>query len=549
MLHRLILLSIAFLFFLFPTTSFGYDLDTFTGRNITGGYYLDHWNGTSDFGYFRTGYYAPSEELYIRELETILCVSATTTYQIRAEIYWMDGGVNGTPTLVGYSDWLNDDLRVVTGATNCDKDLDLVTFSFGTAQQLHAGYEYLITFPTYPNLLDLYGSGGGTFSFVKSVYFATSSGLTTLDEIVGVTRYDVEDYDNTDTWRPTSFNSIYLASYLPAIRTSGFVSGTTSENYLSINEIGVTVDANGSSTRSAFACSHTSDSSSYYTYCPVLITSTTTVSMVDFLGIYSSPDLNFWIENWILDSRSRPIADVNTMIAPDAGASSGFYSNYWILRPDLVQVTASTSYTINVRNSLISADYAYPSATAQITIVFCTDVEECEDGFYTFTQTGDGITVGIRGDEEGALFSEDRFTALFENVKTFGAFGFWIPFQTTLLGVLEDQMLNGTSSTSTVTTFDIPLDMSAFGLPATDAHLPVSAMLAKADDLSPNLFIYIDYFLWGLFWLFILSRILSGAWNVLPNRDSRDSQMTRFNQNRFAGDLGKTLHSNNVWRK
>lgn len=111
-----------------------------------------------------------------------------------------------------------------------------------------------------------------------------------------------------------------------------------------------------------------------------------------------------------------------------------------------------------------------------------------------------------------------NFDYLYEVVKNFGVFAFFFPTMQILQLQLADYALTGTSSTSTDTTFDIPLDMSAFGLPATTAHLPVSEMFAEAENLSPDFFTYIDYFLWGFFWLFILSRILSGAWHGLPER-------------------------------
>ena len=55
--------------------------------------------------------------------------------------------------------------------------------------------------------------------------------------------------------------------------------------------------------------------------------------------------------------------------------------------------------------------------------------------------------------------------------------------------------------------------MSSFGLPATDAGFDLTAMAGQAKIFSPGLFDLIDNVLWGLFWLFLIFRVVSGSWS------------------------------------
>lgn len=138
---------------------------------------------------------------------------------------------------------------------------------------------------------------------------------------------------------------------------------------------------------------------------------------------------------------------------------------------------------------------------------------------------GNGLGGTTGGSDD--LFEWDYWL---DKVSTIGVFAFWLPFMYHIqnnvtpdaVNYAGDLISNYTTEISTTTdiVFNIPLNMSAFGLPTTTAALPITSMLQYAETQSPNLFQYINYFLWGLFWLFILSRILSGAWHPLDSARS-----------------------------
>lgn len=79
-----------------------------------------------------------------------------------------------------------------------------------------------------------------------------------------------------------------------------------------------------------------------------------------------------------------------------------------------------------------------------------------------------------------------------------------------------DEIETGTTSTST---FGVTFDFNRFGISSTTSYVDISGMALMAETLldcdnesTTCFFEWVDYFLWGLFWIFIFVRTFSGQW-------------------------------------
>lgn len=74
-------------------------------------------------------------------------------------------------------------------------------------------------------------------------------------------------------------------------------------------------------------------------------------------------------------------------------------------------------------------------------------------------------------------------------------------------------------------TFGFTIDFDRFNISSSTPYVDLSAMAAYAEDMldcdnasTTCLFEWIDYFLWGIFWIFIIGRILTGRWMKISHR-------------------------------
>jgi len=68
------------------------------------------------------------------------------------------------------------------------------------------------------------------------------------------------------------------------------------------------------------------------------------------------------------------------------------------------------------------------------------------------------------------------------------------------------------SAMGATSSFAVSLNMSSFGLPATDAEWNINDMANHATALSPKLFDAIDWFIYAFFIFYVVMRVWTGTW-------------------------------------
>jgi len=500
MIYRLTLLSISILFAFSPFSVSAQVIDTITGNsNTSPSVSNEDYNSGNER---MTGFVIVPDQTYeIRSLVVEMCRNSTVvTNNIRATLWRWDNG--GTPeySIIGYSDWVDTSTFRDRGGGYCDQLVDQIVFDFGSLSTLTPGNAYILTF-------NFQSPDTSTSSSVIINRKATSTSATP-DTVIDWAYFSA-DVDYTP-WRIDDF-TFYL-DYIPSLKTSPVLLGgySTGESYIDIQEI---LTYNGATTTS-YTCSHSSDLSQYYGHCFIIGSSTKDFESIQVVGEYNIPAYDYYyIEGWLKtapteNATTRPIGDSQQWLPT---LENGTYTFSWTIPPETPVVSQFL-----LSNSAQTYVDGYQGATAQMYVGFCATEEECEDNFWAFTVNGDGTTVSSSQQEAQSFVSE-----WVEKVKAFAFFA--------VLFVNEDLYYGRVSTSTASSTFVLSYDMSAFGLPAPtgDGLIDISAVYKNIPELAgcniPGqacIFTYIDYMLWGLFWLFIFSRILHGAWHTLPEGNS-----------------------------
>lgn len=540
------LFFILFLLFGLPTSFVSADgldsIGTTSISYISRAYAMQYY--PSPDGSYLGAYIAPYGTETFRRINTYVAYDiATTTLQVRANLYFLDDGYNDdTPVLIDYSDWVT-----VTADGSMPRSLvesDLYTFDFGHDVSLSGGL-YLLTFTEKNDIT----STDLSIGFVNE----SNYGVAEIDDrFVG--NADWYTVPGTAPRDIGAYKGNYATGSTFAIYTDNLVGSSTS--YIAINDVYAWETDGATTTYTALDCSHASGLTTYYDFC---YDSATTTEFVSAGGNYVVPDGDYKITYTLLDNDSLPIKMTYNILYEQ---NSTFY---YIVNLDDITPYGDT-YEFGIRICVEPEFYFDDGDTAcsQVNYIMCTTDDDCVDSVIRWSEN-DGIQItGNETSDAGALAwlgqildsGPGSYFLNFATTTLSNTFPFSIPYTIyDMYNIYESSFSTTTYVSSTTAGFYIGLDMSEFGLPTTTAGIPLSAMAQYAKtDISPELFDTIDTFLWSFFWFFVVFRIVTGGWHsatelastqskadVIRDRNRRSFVETRsYTRNRLTGKISST---------